>query len=395
MRVLVSGGGTGGHISPVLAVISELKKIDKTVEILYVGSTEGLESKIIPQTGLDFRTVNSGKFRRYHKNMIFNLIDPTTLFKNARDLFRFVKGYFEAKNIIKEFDPDVVFTKGGFVSLPVGLAAKSLGYPLVIHESDSIMGLSNKILAKKADKICVSYPEKYYSEIDPEKIVFSGNPIREDILSGDKKRGLDEFGLNGDLPVLLVTGGSQGALAINQAVSQSLGKLLLKYQIIHIAGERDYDWLEYQAGKLSEENRANYHLYNFLSGNLKDAYAVSDLVISRAGNNFIAELAAVSKPVILIPLASSANNHQVENAKILSRMGAALLMPQEHLTPDRIARQVDRLFEEPEELRSMAEKIHELFAKDAAAVVADEIYKRGKLFIEESKIEETDEEQAK
>jgi UDP-N-acetylglucosamine--N-acetylmuramyl-(pentapeptide) pyrophosphoryl-undecaprenol N-acetylglucosamine transferase len=286
----VSGGGTGGHISPVLAVVSELKKLDPHAEILYIGSKEGLESKIVPQTGLDYREISSGKFRRYHSNTVLNIIDPTTLFKNIRDLFRFVRGIFEANRIIREYDPDVIFTKGGFVSLPVGIAAGFAGYPYVIHESDSIMGMSNRHLAKKAVKIAVSYPKKYYEDLDEERVVYTGNPIREDVLDGSEKSGLEEFKLNKDLPVLMVIGGSQGALAINQVVSGALNKLLPNYQIIHVSGERDYDWLSYQAQKLPEELRQNYHLYNFLSGNLKDAYAVADLVISRAGNNELLSL---------------------------------------------------------------------------------------------------------
>lgn len=345
-----------------------------------------MESKIIPQAGYNFRGIKAGKFRRYHNSKILNVIDPSTIFKNVRDLFRFVSGYFEAKKIIFDFDPDVVFCKGGYVSLPVGLATRSLGYPLVIHESDSIMGLSNKLLAERADSVCISYPKKNFSDIKNQKaLVLTGNPVREDIFKGNRARAIESFELTEGKPVLLVIGGSQGSLIINQTISSSLKKLLDNYQIIHISGERDYDWLSYRAEKLDEDQKKNYHLYNFLSGNLKDAYAVCDLVISRAGNNVIAELAAISKPTILIPITRSANNHQVNNAKILARQGAALLILEENLTPDVLIRKVNYLFENPEELTAMKNKISEVAIHDGSKNVATEIYNLAKDFEKSSK----------
>lgn len=377
MRIIVSGGGTGGHISPVLAVVTELQKLDKSVELLYIGSATGQESKIIPQTGIKYASIAAGKFRRYHNNSVLNIIDPTTLFANIADFFRFIRGYFQAREIIAEYDPDVVFAKGGYVSLPVGLAAHSLRYPLVIHESDSIMGLANRMLAKRADKICVSYPIKSYPDIDREKLIYSGNPVRADIYGGKKELAVSELGIDADLPTILVIGGSQGSLVINQMVSESLKDLLTKYQVIHVSGERDYDWLGFQASKLDEDLQKRYFLFNFLSGNLKDAYAASDLVISRAGNNVIAELAALRRPTILIPLSTSANSHQLSNAKVLTRMGAAMLLQQESLNAKTLVRKIDYLFENPKEMRAMSEKIATLSTPDAAKIVSDEIYKLG------------------
>lgn len=370
-----------------MAVISELNKLNTNNEILYLGSEEGLESKIIPQAGLNFRSVPCGKFRRYHKNTLLNIIDPTTIYKNSRDFFRFLKGYSKSKRIINDFDPDIVFTKGGYVSLPVGLAASSLGYPLVIHESDSVMGLSNRILSKKAAVTCVSYPVDVYKGTGLTNLVYTGNPIRKDISEGDKKRGIKDFDLNDKEPVLMIIGGSQGSYVINQIIAEGLPEILNKYQLIHVTGERDYDWLDYQRKKLNEEQKKRYRLYNYLSGNLKDAYAVSDLVISRSGNNAIAELAALAKPTILVPLSTSANDHQLTNAKILSRMGAALLMLQEHLTSKKLIRQIDLLFESPEDMKSMGEKIHTLALEDAAEKVANEIIKKGREF-EKQNVEE-------
>jgi UDP-N-acetylglucosamine--N-acetylmuramyl-(pentapeptide) pyrophosphoryl-undecaprenol N-acetylglucosamine transferase len=380
MRIIVSGGGTGGHISPVLAVVGELSKLDKTIEFLYIGSEQGMEAKIIPQVGIKYVSIHAGKFRRYHANMLLNLIDPTTIYRNVVDFFRFVRGYFEAKEIIGEFDPDVVFCKGGYVSLPVGLAAHSLKYPLVIHESDSVMGLANKTLAKRADKVCVSYPAKSYPEVTKEQLVYTGNPVRTDIYDGSKERALENFNLTDKMPVIMVIGGSQGALVINQAISESLKTLLEKYQVLHVAGERDYDWLSFQSEKLDPELKKRYSLHNFLSGELADAYSVADLVISRAGNNIIAELAALKKPTILIPLASSANGHQLANAKILSRLGAAMLVLQENLSPTVLIRKIDYLFENPEEMKGMSEKIGKISSPDAAYGVAKTVFDLGEEF---------------
>jgi UDP-N-acetylglucosamine--N-acetylmuramyl-(pentapeptide) pyrophosphoryl-undecaprenol N-acetylglucosamine transferase len=177
-------------------------------------------------------------------------------------------------------------------------------------------------------------------------------------------------------------------LVINQTIAESLKTLLPKYQILHVSGERDYDWLGFQASKLPEELASNYHLRNFLSGDLKDAYAVADLVISRAGNNVIAELAALSKPTILIPIEASANGHQVSNAKILSRMGAAILVLEENLSPRVLERKIGYLFENPEEMKGLADKISKLSSPEAAGAVADIIFEQAKNFIDETDAEE-------
>lgn len=252
------------------------------------------------------------------------------------------------------------------------------------------MGMANKALAKRADKVCVSYPLKNFTDVPKDKLVYSGNPVRGDIFEGDRGKAVEEFSLVRTLPTLLIIGGSQGSLVINQVVSEALRSLLKRYQIIHVSGERDYDWLSFQAGKLPEDVKANYHLYNFLSGSLKHAYKVSDLVISRAGNNVISELAVLGKPTILIPLQSSANDHQVSNAKILSRMGAAMLVKQDSLTAQSLERKINYLFDNKEELDGLARKISELSAPEASKIVADIINEEGNKFIQETSYEENE-----
>lgn len=354
-----------------MAVASELKKKYQKVSIVFVGSKGGIESKLIPEEGIKIRTISSGKFRRYHKSKILNLIDPTTIFKNTVDFKRFVFGIFDSLKLLKEEDADAVFLKGGYVSLPLGIACRIKGYPYFIHESDVIPGLANKMLFKKARKIFVSYPPENFPDIDREKIVYSGNPVREDVLKGDTERAYEIFELKKSLKTILVLGGSQGARKINEIFSEKLNSYLEKYQVIHISGDWDYDWLEFKSQKLPNKDR--YKLAGFLTGDLKDAYRIADIVITRAGNNVLTEIAALKKPALVIPLESSANDHQLANAKAYSREGAAYVMLQSHLTPEKLFSQVDRLLEDPEELSFMREKIHKFYKPDAADVIASSL----------------------
>lgn len=316
-------------------------------------------------------TIRSGKFRRYHKSNILNIIDPTTVFKNALDFKNFICGIFDSLKILKNEKPDVVFLKGGYVSLPIGIACRIKRYPYFIHESDVVPGLANRILEKGAQKIFVSYPLKNFPELDKEKLVYSGNPIRKDILDGDKKRAYESLGLKEGLKTILVMGGSQGARAINELVGEKLKSYLEKYQLIHISGDWDYDWLEYKSQKLDHKDR--YKLVSFLTGELKDAYKIADIVISRAGNNVLTELAAIGKPTIVIPLESSANDHQLANAKAYSREGAVCVMLQSHLKPDKLFNQADMLLSNPEEMSFMSEKIRKFYKEDASDIVADHL----------------------
>lgn len=371
MKVIVAGGGTGGHVAPLLAVVSELKQKYPGVEIVFIGSKGGIEEKLVPQADIKTLSIRSGKFRRYHKSKILNIIDPATIFKNIVDLKKFINGIFDSLKILKTEEADVIFLKGGYVSLPIGIACRIKGYPYFIHESDVIPGLANRILLKKAQKIFVSYPLENFPELDKEKLVYSGNPVREDMLTGDKKNAYEIFGLKKDLKTILVMGGSQGARAINELVAEKLESYLEKYQIIHISGDWDYDWLEYKSKK--SPNKDRYKLVSFLTGELKDAYKIANIVISRAGNNVLTELAALKKPAVVIPLESSANDHQLANAKAYSRQGAAYVMLQSHLSPDKLFKQVDALLNDPDEISFMSEKIYQFYKGDAAEVIANHL----------------------
>ncbi len=377
MKVIIAGGGSGGHVAPLLAVAEELRARKQDINLTYVGSKGGIEEKLIPQADIKTLSIHSGKFRRYYRSMILNILNPTTFLKNLFDFINFIRGIFDAFKILKAEDPDMVFLKGGYVSLPIGLACRIKRYPYFIHESDIISGLSNRILAKKARRIFVSYPLENFPEMNRERLIYSGNPLRRGLLLGDKKEAYKTFDFDRKLKTILILGGSQGARKINEVFSQKLENYLEKYQVIHLSGDLDYDWLEYKSRTYNHLER--YRLFSFLTNELKDAYSISDLIISRAGNNALTEIAAMKKPAIIIPLESSAGDHQLANAKAYSREGAAYVMLQSHLTPEKLFRQADKLLEDPDELGYLSEKIHSFYKEDAAKIIAEHLinyYKR-------------------
>lgn len=335
--------------------------------------------------GIKYYGVSTGKFRRYHKSAILNIIDPTTLFNNARDFFRFIRGIFEAKEVLQIEKPSVLFAKGGFVSLPVGLAARMLGIPIVIHESDIVMGMANRRLAGFAEKVCVSFPKENYPDLPMEKIIETGNPIREDILMGDGDRFKESIGFYENRKTILVLGGSQGSQFVNELIMEIIEPLLLDHQVLWVAGERDAELVEYKVSEIDEKLKRFVKVYGFVSSEIADIYAASDLYIGRAGSNVIFELAAVGLPAIFIPFGASASAHQFENARLLSRSGAASLFKEENITAKKLLHQINYLLNNPEETRSMSEKIKKWGNIGAADMVAKTVYEVGERSLEQSR----------
>ncbi len=260
-----------------------------------------MEKKLVKEAGIFYKGVSCGKLRRYFS------------WQNFLDVFRVVKGVFEAEKILKNMQPDVVFSKGGYVGLPVVVAAHRLKIPIVIHESDLIPGLANKLSMRLADKICISFEETrdYLKKVESAKVFFTGNPVREEILKGNEDRGYKFTGLNNNRPIILVMGGSQGAAQINELVKESLSDLLRKYQIVHLTGENKAD-IDTQA--------KGYKQFEYLGKELKDVYAVCDLIVSRAGANSLAEIALLKKKAVIIPLSTKASRgDQIENAKVFCK----------------------------------------------------------------------------
>lgn len=336
--------------------------------------------------GIKYYGVSSGKFRRYHKSKLLNLLDPSTLFLNIRDFFNFIKGVSEARSILKHEKPDVLFAKGGFVSLPVGLAAKTLKIPVVVHESDVVMGLANRKLSAFSEKVCVSFPIENYNElIDPKKLVETGNPIRDDILMGDGDRLKSLLGFKKDRKTILLLGGSQGSRFLNDLILDKIEAILSEWQLIWVTGDKDIDLITYQLENIDESLSKKVKTFGFLTTELADVYAAADLVISRAGSNVLFELAALMKPAILIPYDVSAGSHQLENAKLFSRSGAAYLFRQESLNSERLFHQIKYLFENPDELSSMQLAMKKWSDLGASEKVANEVLATGERIIEENR----------
>lgn len=322
-RIILTGGGTAGHVTPNIALLPRLREAD--YEISYIGSLDGIEKKLIQSQGIPYYGISSGKLRRY-----FDL-------KNFTDPFRVIKGFAEASGLMKKLKPDVVFSKGGFVSVPVVMAAKKHHIPVICHESDLTPGLANKLSMPSATKVCCNFPETM--QYLPEgKAVLTGCPIRKELMQGNRLAALNMTGFTTDKPVLMVMGGSLGAVAVNQAVRNALPELLEHWQIVHLCGK----------GKVDESlnQTKGYVQYEYIQKELADLFALCDIVVSRAGANAICELLALRKPTLLIPLSAKASRgDQILNARSFERQGFSMVIEEEDLTKETFLKAVTDLAE--------------------------------------------------
>lgn len=321
-KIVLTGGGTAGHVTPNLALLPSLRK--EEFEIHYIGSYNGIERRLIEDAGIPYDGISSGKLRRY-----FDI-------KNFSDPLRVLKGYGQAKRLMKQYRPDIVFSKGGFVSVPVVLAAKHYKIPVIIHESDMTPGLANKICIPAAQKVCCNFPETL-NYLPKDKAVLSGSPIREELLTGDRLSGLQYAGLSANRPVILVIGGSLGSVTVNHAVRSILPKLLPQFQIIHICGK----------GNLDESliGTSGYVQYEYVDKPLRHLFAAADLSISRAGANSICEILALRKPNILIPLSAAASRgDQILNANSFAKQGFSTVLEEEVLTSETLYQAVSETY---------------------------------------------------
>lgn len=311
-RIILTGGGTAGHVTPNIALIPSLQEAG--FDIHYIGSYEGIEKKLIEDMKIPYHGISSGKLRRY--------FDP----KNFSDPVKVVKGYSEARSLMKALKPDIVFSKGGFVTVPVVLAAKSKHIPAIIHESDMTPGLANKICIPSATKICCNFPEAM-NHLPQGKAVLTGTPIRKELFNGDAGAGLAYCGFNANKPILLVIGGSTGSVIINDTIRGSLDELLKEFQVIHLCGKDKLD--------PSLEGREGYVQYEYIKKELSSLLAASDMVASRAGANAICELLAINKPNLLIPLSAAASRgDQILNANSFKNQGFSYVLEEEELNSE-------------------------------------------------------------
>jgi UDP-N-acetylglucosamine--N-acetylmuramyl-(pentapeptide) pyrophosphoryl-undecaprenol N-acetylglucosamine transferase len=319
-KIVLTGGGTAGHVTPNIALISSLQKSGWQVE--YIGSHDGIERQLITDLGIPYYGIASGKLRRY--------ID----WQNFTDPFKVLKGIVDAFCLIRKIKPDAVFSKGGFVTVPVIMASWLNRVPVIIHESDLTPGLANKISIPFATKICVTFPETL--QYVPQAIL-TGLPIRQEILSGDADAGRNLCGFTRSLPVLLVIGGSTGSQKINQAIRASLDRLTVKFQIAHACGKGQSD--------RQFESHPNYKQFEYLGTELADILAMSDIVVSRAGANAIFEFLALQKPNLLIPLSKAASRgDQILNANSFASQGYSAVLLEENLNSESLVRAVADLF---------------------------------------------------
>lgn len=321
-KIVLTGGGTAGHVTPNIALLPTLQSMG--YDISYVGSYDGIEKRLITDFNIPYYGVATGKFRRY--------LDP----KNLTDPFRVIKGYGEALKILKKIKPDVIFSKGGFVSVPVVRAAAALKIPCIIHESDLTPGLANRLCIPVAHKVCCNFPETLH-HIPEGKAILTGSPIREELSKGDKIAALNMCGFSANIPVVMVIGGSLGANAINEAVRKVLPKLLQDFQVIHICGKDKIDNLLL--------NTSGYKQFEYVKAELKDLFAISDLVISRAGANAICELLALKIPNLLIPLpAKSSRGDQILNAESFEAQGFSMILKEEELDESTMLDRIHELY---------------------------------------------------
>lgn len=321
-KIVLTGGGTAGHVTPNIALLPALKEAG--YEITYMGSYDGIEKRLISDFELPYVGISTGKFRRYLD--IKNLTDP----------FRVMKGFSEARKFLKEYKPDVVFSKGGFVSVPVVRAAASLEIPCIIHESDMTPGLANKLCIPVAKKVCCNFPETL-KLLPEDKAVLTGSPIRAELSQGNKLAGLDMCGFSANKPVIMVIGGSLGAANVNKAVREALPQLLQDFQVVHLCGKDKIDNLLL--------NTSGYKQFEYIKSELKDLFAMADIVISRAGANAICELLALKKPNILIPLpASSSRGDQLLNAQSFESQGFSIVINEDDLTTQLLVDKVQELY---------------------------------------------------
>lgn len=323
-KIVLTGGGTAGHVTPNVALIPTLQ--ESGYEVHYIGSKDGIEKKLISKLGIPYYGISSGKLRRY--------LD----IKNLSDPFKVIKGLGDARKLLKKIKPDVVFSKGGFVSVPVVVAAKTKKIPCVIHESDMTPGLANKICIPCATRVCTNFPETM-EHLPAKKAVLTGSPIREELFHGNAAKGLSFCGFNNSKPVLLIVGGSLGSVAVNSAVRAVLPELLHDFQIIHLCGK----------GKTDEtlKNTKGYVQFEYISDELNDLMAASDVIISRAGANAICEILALRKPNLLIPLSAEASRgDQILNAASFEKQGYSIVIQENDITNEKLLSSVKQAYQD-------------------------------------------------
>ncbi len=368
MKILFTGGGTAGHIFPIIAIAREIRRIysDKNIRLSYIGPRDEFGKIFLSHEHIAVKTILAGKIRRDFslKNICQNLIDV---------LFKIPIGFLQTLFYIFFFSPDLIFGKGGYGSIPAVMVGWVLRVPIFLHESDIAPGLSNKLLSKYALEIFVAFPKTEYFPL--QKMFLVGNPIRKEILEGSKEAAKKLFKLSGEKPVILILGGSQGAKKINDTLLLILPELLTHFELIHQAGEKNLISVKIEANAILDEKlKKYYHLFDFIKEEqLKHAYQISNLIVSRAGAGGIFEIAALGKPSILIPIAGAAQNHQFKNAYAYAKNKATIVIEETNFTSHFFLEKLKYLLSEFEELEKMSQAAKAFSQPRAAKIIASYI----------------------
>ena len=363
MRVIIAAAGTAGHINPGIAIANKIKQEEMDSKIIFIGTTRGLENDLVPRAGYELKTIEA-----------YGLSKKISI-ENIKKMIKTLKGFTEAKKIIKEFKPDIVVGTGGYICGAVISSAHSLHIPTMLHESNSFPGKAVKILAKKTDTILVSFEDAIPRIKNAKNVVYTGTPVKikkQEYGINEKNRILKEIGLNETKPIILVSGGSQGAQKINEAIIEIINNKLNKnYQIIWATGPKQFD--------IVKENLENSHIYiNHLDNmkivpyiyNMQEVMNISDVMIGRAGAMTVTEISNLGKPSILVPLPNVSHNHQLYNAKVLENIGAAKIILNEELTGERLNQVIEEIILD----RSKMFKMGENALKVSTNQVEDKIY---------------------
>ena len=366
MRILFTAGGSSGHVFPIVAVKRAFDSaLLRDLDIWFLGGGDIKEEEMLKMENIKVKKIMSSKWRRYFS------------FKNFVDIFKFPLSFAQAMFQVWIYMPDIIFSKGGQGALPVVLAGWLYHIPIIIHESDSVIGSSNRFSALCAKKIAISFKEtKKFLAKKEKKIVLTGNPIRKNLLQGSIEEARKLFKLTGERKIILIMGGSQGAEEINSVFIDAIYKYIETYEIIHICGEKNYKEIDLLIrGILKDDQRLYHHLYNYLTEEkLKHAYAAADVILTRAGAGAIFEIAALEKPSVLIPLAGGAQNHQARNAQYFSKIGASIVVEESNITPNFIFGRVNQVAQSKKIREAMKKGCREFAKPNAAKDIAKIIF---------------------
>lgn len=368
MKIIFVGGGTGGHVQPNLAIIDDLTKILKkrgiSPDLLYIGRFKGIEKELVGNLGIRYKGIFTGKLRRYWS------------WRNISDVFLVGLGFIQSLFILLFNRPKLVFAKGGFVTVPFCLACALLRVPFILHESDTVLGLSNKILLPFAKKIYLGFPSEVYgSRVTIKKALFTGNAVRREVTDAqrDKDGFYKKYGLNEKKKVIFVFGGSQGAGGINRLINELIPTLVKKYVLIHATGRAHENYFKEGFLDLDEKDRSDYLVFGHVAGELGEFLANADLIISRAGANSIAEIISLKKVSIIIPYPLSSADHQKRNAAYLQKNGIASVLDEKLLNVSNLEEEIDFLISDKKVRNSMVRSMENIFPENSSRIIAQDI----------------------